>query len=282
MKDKAYGKINLCLNVVGKREDGYHELEMIMVPIDFFDWVSIEVDSEMSFTSNAKYLPKTEKNTVIKAINIIKEEYGIEENFKVEVTKHIPTQAGLAGGSADAAAAIRILKKMFNLDMDHQTMIEIAKQVGADVPFCCFNKPAFVSGIGEEMELFKMKSDWKVLLVKPYRGVSTPRAFEHLDLDRADHPDCRQMKEALERQEDELVLKNLENTLEQPSFELVPVIQEIKEELIELGMDGALMSGSGSTVFALTKDNDLLEEVSQKMKKKRLFVRKTRILEGRG
>lgn len=277
MKEKAYAKINLCLDVVGKRKDGYHELEMIMVPIDFYDWVYIEKASDMSFESNAEYLPSTEKNTVIKAIEVLREEYGFLDNFAIQVTKHIPTQAGLAGGSADAAAAIRILKKMLHLEMSDSKMIELAKKVGADVPFCCFNKPAFVSGIGEEMELFEMESDWEVLLVKPYRGVSTPKAFAALELNLAEHPDCRAMKEALENQEDEQVIANLKNTLEQPSFKLLPIIQQIKEELIELGMDGALMSGSGSTVFALTKDVDLLNKVANIMKKKRHFVRKTRI-----
>ncbi len=277
MRERAYAKINLCLNVAGKRADGYHELEMIMVPIDFYDWVQLEFSDEMSFKSNAGYLPVTEKNTVIKAIEVLRQEYGFEENFAIEVIKHIPTQAGLAGGSADAAAAIRMLKKMLKLDMSDQKMIELAKKVGADVPFCCFNQPAFVGGIGEQMELFDMKSDWEVLLVKPYRGVSTPKAFEKLDLQKASHPDCRKMMRALQQGNDEEVLSCLENRLELPSFELLPAIKEIKEELIDLGMDGALMSGSGSTVFALTKNKKLIGEVSKRMKEKRLFVRHTRI-----
>ncbi len=278
MKDRAYAKINLCLNVVGKREDGYHELEMIMVPIDFFDWVSIEIAEEMSFESNAQYLPTTEKNTVIKAIEVLRQEYGFQENFKVEVRKHIPTQAGLAGGSADAAATIRILKKMLQLDMSNKKMIELAKKVGADVPFCCFNKPAYVSGIGEEMDHFKINSDWEVLLVKPYRGVSTPKAFKILNLQEASHPDCEKVKEALIKGDRQGVVDNLGNTLEQAAFQLVPAIKQIKEELLELGMDGVLMSGSGSTVFALSNNKVLLETATREMKRKKCFVRRTKIL----
>ncbi|MFV0479168.1 MAG: 4-(cytidine 5'-diphospho)-2-C-methyl-D-erythritol kinase [Anaerorhabdus sp.] len=277
MKDRAFAKINLCLNVVGKRDDGYHELEMIMVPINFYDVVDIKISKEMQFSSNATYLPKTDKNTVIKAIEVLREEYGFSENFDIQVVKHIPTQAGLAGGSADAAAAIRILKKMLNLDMSHQKMVDLAKKVGADVPFCCFNKPAYVSGIGEKMELFEMKSSWEVLLVKPYRGVSTPKAFNLLDLANAAHPDCLKMKESLENEDDRAVLDNLGNTLEQPAIKLLPVINEIKVKLLELGMSGVLMSGSGSTVFALTKDKKKMRYAAKKMKENGFFVRETNI-----
>ncbi|MEG0076789.1 4-(cytidine 5'-diphospho)-2-C-methyl-D-erythritol kinase [Anaerorhabdus sp.] len=278
MKDRAYAKINLCLDVVKKREDGYHELNMIMVPLEFYDVLDMEVATEMSLTSNAGYLPMNEKNSIIKAIEVLREEYGFTENFKIDLKKHIPTQGGLAGGSADGAAAIRLVKKLLNLKMSESKMIELAKKVGADVPFCCINKPAVVSGIGEVLEPFEFDSDFYVLLVKPFKGVSTKLAFESLDFDTVQHPDCNKMKDALIEQDYQGILNALGNTLEQPAFKIVPAIEKIKQELIQLGMDGALMSGSGSTVFALTKNEQTLNEVARKMKVNSNFVRITKIL----
>lgn len=277
MKERAYAKINLSLDVVGKRDDGYHELNMIMVPLDFYDVIDIEVADEMSMESNAGYLPKTEKNTIIKAIEVLRREYGFKENFKIVVQKHIPTQAGLAGGSADAAAAIRIVKKLLSLDMSRSKMLDLAKQVGADVPFCCLNKPAFVSGIGEKIDVFDAVTDFHVLLVKPFKGVSTKTAFTMLDFNEAKHPDCLKMKSALMEGSYEGVIGALGNTLEQPSMKLVPEIAKIKEKLLELGMDGVLMSGSGSTVFGLTQSEECLKHAAIEIKKIASFVRKTKI-----
>ncbi|MEG0176550.1 4-(cytidine 5'-diphospho)-2-C-methyl-D-erythritol kinase [Anaerorhabdus sp.] len=278
MRERAYAKINLCLDVVRKRDDGYHELNMVMVPIDFYDVLDMEIADEMSLESNASYLPMTDKNSIIKAINVLREEYGFSENFKIVLKKHIPTQGGLAGGSADAAAAIRLIKRLLNLNMSHSKMIELAKKVGADVPFCCVNKPALVSGIGEHLEPFEFESDFYLLLVKPFRGVSTKLAFEKLDFETAEHPDCLKMMSSLINKDYDGVLTSLGNTLEQPAFKLVPSIEKIKQSCIDLGMDGALMSGSGSTVFALTKNEQLLYEVASEMKANSNFVRITKIL----
>lgn len=278
MKERAYAKINLSLDVISKREDGYHELNMIMVPLDFYDLISIEISDEMSMESNAGYLPKTEKNTIIKAIEVMREEYGFTENFKIVVQKHIPTQAGLAGGSADAAAAIRIVKRLLKIDIPKKKMLELAKKVGADVPFCCLNKPSVVSGIGEKIEVFDAITDFHVLLVKPYKGVSTKMAFKMLDFNNVEHPNCKNMKDALVTGDYEKVIASLGNTLEQPSMQLVPEIAKIKAKLLELGMDGVLMSGSGSTVFGLTQSEECLNHAAIEMKKIASFVRKTKIL----
>ncbi|MEA4874427.1 4-(cytidine 5'-diphospho)-2-C-methyl-D-erythritol kinase [Anaerorhabdus sp.] len=277
MKERAYAKINLSLDVVKRRDDGYHELNMIMVPLEFYDVLSMEISDEMSMESNAGYLPKTEKNTIIKAIEVLRKEYGFKENFKIVLQKHIPTQAGLAGGSADAAAALRLIKRLLKINMSKEKMIELAKKVGADVPFCCINKPALVSGIGEKIIPFEAITDFYVLLVKPYKGVSTKTAFEMLDFETAYHPDCLQMKQALEMGDYEEIIHALGNTLEQPSFKLVPEIAKIKERLIELGMDGVLMSGSGSTVFGLTQSEECLDNAAKEIKKIASFIRKTKI-----
>ena len=136
MKERAYAKINLCLDVVGRRDDGYHELKMIMVPIDFYDVLEMNIAYETTLELNRSYLPVNEKNTIIKAIRVMQETYGIREEFECRLSKHIPTRAGLAGGSADAAAAIRMINRMLRLDLSMSEMIDVGRQVGADVPFC--------------------------------------------------------------------------------------------------------------------------------------------------
>ena len=213
----------------------------------------------------------------MKAIELLREEYGFKENFEITLQKHIPTQAGMAGGSTDGAAAIRALNKMLQLGMDNDKMVEIAKKVGADVPFCLRSRPAFVTGIGENLEHFRVHTPFYLLLVKPYKGVSTKVAFETLDFSCAEHPDCRRMREALIGNDYDGVLQSLGNTLEQSAFKLVPQIATIKQELLALGFDGALMSGSGSTVFALTRDLELLEKGAAAMRKKAAFIRKTEL-----
>ena len=277
MKQRAYAKINLCLDVVCRREDGYHELEMIMAPVNLYDTLNFEFCDELRLQSNVPYLPLDRRNTIIKAIELLREEYGFKENFEITLQKHIPTQAGMAGGSTDGAAAIRALNKMLRLGMDNDKMVEIAKKVGADVPFCLRSRPAFVTGIGENLEHFRVHTPFYLLLVKPYKGVSTKVAFETLDFSSAQHPDCRKMRQALMINDYDGVIQSLGNTLEQSAFKLVPQIAAIKKDLLAMGFDGALMSGSGSTVFALTRDPELLEKGAAAMRKKAAFIRKTEL-----
>ena len=277
MKQRADAKINLCLDVVCRREDGYHELEMIMAPVNLYDTLNFEFCDELRLQSNVPYLPLDRRNTIIKAIELLREEYGFKENFEITLQKHIPTQAGMAGGSTDGAAAIRALNKMLRLGMDNDKMVEIAKKVGADVPFCLRSRPAFVTGIGENLEHFRVHTPFYLLLVKPYKGVSTKVAFETLDFSSAQHPDCRKMRQALMNNDYDGVIQSLGNTLEQSAFKLVPQIAAIKKDLLAMGFDGALMSGSGSTVFALTRDPELLEKGAAAMRKKAAFIRKTEL-----
>ncbi len=278
MKDRAYAKINLCLDVVGRREDGYHELKMIMVPLDFYDVLEMVPSAKTEMSINRYYLPINDKNTVIKAIQCVQQRYGFTQEFSCTLTKHIPTQAGLAGGSADAAAAIRIMNRMMHLHMDTPTMLDIAREVGADVPFCCINRPALVGGIGEQIESFQCRPSFHVLLVKPRKGVSTKTAFSMLDYDHLVHPDCNAMREALKKDDYPGVIENLGNSLEESSLKLVPEIKNVKDKLLEFGFDGVLMSGSGSTVFGLSKDKALLKRTAEYMRDHKYFVRITDIL----
>ena len=281
MKRRAYAKVNLGLDVVCRREDGYHELNMIMVPIDFYDIVEVNFSDTMSFTSNVAYLPTDDKNTMLKAVNVMREHFGFTENFALNLSKHIPSQAGLAGGSSDAAATMHLIKEMLHLETDDETMIQLAKKVGADVPFCYMEQPAQVSGIGEKMDYFDLEADFYLFLAKPYRGVSTKKAFESINFSTLRHPNIEALREGLENRNYYQVIGALGNSLEQPAFELVPQIKDVKHALLDMGFDGALMSGSGSTVFGITKDEQLMERASAHFRKKGCFVRKTRILQPR-
>lgn len=277
MKERAYAKINLCLDVVGKREDGYHDLKMIMVPINFYDVLEMEFAPETTLELNRDYLPINDKNTIIKAIHIMQERYNIEEEFRCRLEKHIPTRAGLAGGSADAAATIRMINRMCNLHLTKDEMIAVGKEVGADVPFCILNRPAFVEGIGEKITTFSCSPDFYLLLIKPRKGVSTAEAFHIVDEQEGIHPDCKAMQEALEYNDYEGIISSLGNSMENAAMTLVPEIRKAKQDLLDLGFDGVLMSGSGSTVFGITKDVELLDRSIDILKKKRYFVRKTTV-----
>ena len=280
MKVKAYAKINLALDVVRKREDGYHELEMVMAPITLHDLIYINtIESGIIIETNSKVMPTDKRNIMYKVVALIKERYGIKKGVKIYVYKHIPTQAGLAGGSADGAAVIKAMNKLFYLNLTEEQMATLGKEVGADIPFCVYQKMALVSGIGEKLEFILFEC--KVLLVKPKKGVSTKKSFNSLDLNKAIHQDCRLMVKGIYEDDYQTVIDNLQNTLEEPSIKMVPEINDIKQAMLEIGFDGALMSGSGSCVFGLTRDDKILEKGFKYFKGKYYFVRKTEILNER-
>lgn len=280
MKERAYAKINLCLDVAGKRDDGYHELNMIMVPIDFYDVLEMNISRETTLSLNRSYLPVNEKNTIIKAIRVMQEYFGFTEEFECILQKHIPTRAGLAGGSADAAAAIRLICRLLQISATEEELIMLAKKVGADVPFCLMNRPSLVQGIGEVLTPFVCHPDFEILLVKPRRGVSTKDAFAIVDAQENEHPDCQKMMRALIENDYDGVVASLGNSLEEAAMSLVKEIRTVKTRLKEEGFDGVLMSGSGSTVFGITRDREMLERAMEKLKEEHYFVRRTRILGG--
>ena len=282
MRQRAYAKINLCLDVVGRRDDGFHELRMIMTPIDFYDVLEMVPAYETTLSLNRSYLPVNEKNTIIKAIEVMRRRYGFENQFACTLQKHIPTRAGLAGGSADAAAAIRMMNQMLRLHLSLEELIDVAREVGSDVPFCLINRPAYVEGTGEKILPFECDPDFELLLVKPGKGVSTKEAFELVDSMEVEHPDCMAMQKALQENDYQGVISSLGNSLESASLQLVDEIRVVKEKLVERGFDGVLMSGSGSTVFGITKNTDLLYEAMSAFKKEKYFVRRTKILGNTG
>ena len=279
MKVKAYAKINLALDVVRKREDGYHDLEMIMAPISLHDLLYIDViDEGIIIESNSKIMPTDKRNIMYKVAVLIQERYHLKKGVKIYVYKHIPTQAGLAGGSADGAAVIKAMNKLFHLNLSSEEMATLGKEVGADIPFCIYEKIAFVEGVGEKLQFTTQPFEAKLLLVKPKKGVSTKKSFSKLNLNKVIHQDCRKMRDGINNNNYQEVIDNLQNTLEQPSIQMIPDIQKIKDEMMTLGFDGALMSGSGSCVFGITRNEEILDAGFEHFKNKYHFVRKSEIV----
>lgn len=262
MIEKAYAKINLSLDVVSKRPDGYHNLDMIMLPLQLHDTLEITLSDEHQADSDDHSVPMDEHNTIIKARDLMIKTFDIKEKFKIILHKKIPSQAGMAGGSSDAAAVMRAIAKLCNLDVSIEQLSMLAKKVGADVPFCIYSTPAQVQGIGEIVKPFEM--NWKpyVLLVKPPMGVSTKEAFQRIDFINGVHPHSEDVIACLNQQQYAQLPQIAQNTLEASAFELVPEIKAIKQTLKDLGLEMTLMSGSGSTVFALSENLDLIQQAA--------------------
>lgn len=260
MKELARAKINLSLDVVCRREDGYHELSMIMLPLTFHDTLDIELNDKDCYSSDIDMIFDN-TNTIVRAVHLMRETYKLNQYFKIHCEKRIPMEAGLAGGSADAAAVLRGINSLCDLKIPMDELALLGKRIGADVPFCVLNKPAYVSGIGEKIEPFEPIFDYEIMLVKPSRGVSTKKAFEMLDFNTAIHPAIDKIVEALKIGKTEDWISELGNTLEQSAFQLVPEISEIKKQMQNDGFDAVLMSGSGSCLFGLTRNHELINRV---------------------
>ena len=269
MIEKAYAKINLSLDVVSKREDGYHNLDMIMIPLQLHDTLEINISENHEAYSNDDSVAMDEHNTIIKARNLMIETYQLKEKFKIVLHKEIPSQAGMAGGSADAAAVMRAIAKLCNLDVSIEELSMLGKKVGADVPFCVYSTPSQVQGIGEIVKPFEMKYKPYVLLVKPPMGVSTKEAFQRIDFKNGVHPSSDEIVSLLQQEAYEQLPNYAMNTLEASAFELVPEIQTIKQILKEMGLDMTLMSGSGSTVFSLSEDKERIEKAYEYFQQKK-------------
>ncbi len=278
MKLNAYAKVNLGLDIVGKNEMGYHDLKSLFVPITLHDQIMIHPYKEDRFRVYPKFYIHPEKNTILKMIKVCRDRFNFHEHFSVTLHKHIPSQAGIGGGSADAAAVFNYLIDHYGWNLSDDEKIEIAKEVGADVPFCVFNKPALVEGIGDKLQFFDFKSTTHVVLVQAKKGVSTVKAFAGLDYPHLKHPDIDQLKDALVSQDYSTLCKNLGNSFEDVAIKLVPQIQEIKDELIQLGCDATQMSGSGSVVMGFSQNEEIIDQCVKYFRGRVRFVRKTSLM----
>lgn len=251
---KAYAKINLTLDVTGKRENGYHDVEMIMQQVDLHDNVTVtkRKDSLIGLTSNVDYIPMDKSNIAWKAAEAIRKYVNSPLGVDIHIEKNIPVAAGLAGGSTNAAAVINGMNTLFDLDLTMAQRREIAVRLGADVPFCIRGGCALAKGIGEELTYLQPAKSMWIVLAKPTIGVSTKTVYEALDYQSIrKHPDTQAMLDALQRCNVNEVSALLGNVLEEVTLKLYPVVGEVKQKLKEYGANGVLMSGSGPTVFGL-------------------------------
>ena len=279
MKIKAHAKINLSLAITNKREDGYHDIKTIMVPIALHDLLYIDTIPEgIVIGTNSLIMPTDERNIIYKIIAHMQSKYNIRKGVKVFVYKHIPMQAGLAGGSTDGAAVIRAVNQLFRLHLSTQEMMQLGREIGADIPFCVYGKKALVQGIGEKIIPISQSLRARILLVKPKKGVSTKKAFANVKLNPTPYDHIEAMKQAIKENRYKEVVTHIHNDLEVPSKAIVPEIEEIKQTLLALGFDGALMSGSGSCVFGITRNKLVLEKGYQFYRRKKIFVCKSKII----
>ena len=279
---KAYAKINLGLDVVRKRADGYHDVKMIMQTIDVFDTLDIKLGIEnventvslgglgkISVVCGDENVPCGETNLVCKSAKAFLEYTGKKADISVKIEKNIPVGAGLAGGSTDAAAVLRALNVLLKTDLSDTELMKIAKNIGADVPFCVVGNTYLAEGIGEILTPVKSNIKVDILLVKPPFSVSTPSVYKSLVLDEnTTHPDIDKIKNALEDGNVSVIYENLGNTLEDVTLKIYGEVGKIKENLKNLGARAVLMSGSGPSVFAIFDDRQKLDGAYKIMKEK--------------
>lgn len=257
---RAYAKVNLSLDVVRKREDGYHEVSMIMQTVKLFDRLHFEKQKEdtIKLTTNLKFLPVDENNLVYKVVRQLKEEFQIKEGIRIHLDKHIPVAAGMAGGSSDCAAALFGMNRMFGLNLSRKELMERGVKLGADVPYCIMRGTALSEGIGEILTPLPPMPDCYIVIAKPPISVSTKYVYEHLDLPNLEHhPNIPAMVEALRNNDLNGITATMENVLESVTIHEYPVIKDIKNKMLDLGAENALMSGSGPTVFGIFTDKEL-------------------------
>ena len=280
MKIKAYAKINISLDIVGKREsDGYHLLKMIMQNIDLYDEISIEKQKEgITISCNKNYVPTDSRNLAYKAASLFKETYNIDDGVHIDIVKNIPVSAGLAGGSTDAAAVLKLMNKIFEVNASDEELMNIGLKLGADIPYCINGGTALCEGIGEKITTLQPFKDKILVLVKPSFGVSTKEVYKSFNLDRVRvHPKTDSLIEAMENDDLYYVANNMKNFLENVTLRKHNILIKIKEEMNRYGAVGSMMSGSGPSVFAFFDDMLKAQRCYEKMKEsyKEVFLTRT-------
>ena len=269
MKLRAFAKINLGLDVIRRREDGYHDVRMIMQTIQMYDQLEMEKKGSkgIALTNNLSYIPVNENNLVYKAAKLLMDQYQIQEGVSIHLNKFIPVAAGMAGGSSDAAAALVGMNKLFRLGMSKEELMKVGVKIGADVPYCIMRGTALSEGIGEKLTALPSLPACHILIGKPGVSVSTKFVYTNLKLDeKTKHPDIDGMLNALQRQDLYGITDRMENVLESVTVPAYPVIQEIKDHMKAHGALNALMSGSGPTVFGIFDDKKKAEFACEKLK----------------
>ncbi|AKP45452.1 MULTISPECIES: 4-(cytidine 5'-diphospho)-2-C-methyl-D-erythritol kinase [Bacillus] len=260
---KAPAKINLSLDVLHKRPDGYHEVEMVMTTIDLADRIELKElrQDEIRIDSHNRFVPDDHRNLAFQAAKLLKETYHIKKGVSISIDKAIPVAAGLAGGSSDAAAVLKGLNQMWQLGLSLEELADLGSQIGSDVSFCVFGGTALATGRGEKITPLPTPPNCWVVLAKPQIGVSTAEVYRNLKLEEVRHPNTKAMIEAIVEQNYEKMCQNVGNVLESVTLKMHKEVAQIKEQMIRSGADAVLMSGSGPTVFALVQHDSRMNRI---------------------
>ena len=268
LREKAYAKINLFLNVTKKRADGYHDLEMVMAPLKLHDILTFKKaeNKEITIKSNVPITTDIKDNVVYKIASFLQEEFQVEKGVEIYIDKKIPMGGGLAGGSADAAATLRGLNRLWRLKLDKDDMAKLGVQFGADIPFCVYNKMALVKGIGEQITFIKHRFKPHVLIVNPNIEVSTKDVFTNFKEEYIQEKSIHNIIDGIKSKELSIVANEMYNSLEQVTFDLYPEVKELKNDLKNSKLEATMMSGSGSTVFSLSNNLEKIKNAQNQVK----------------
>ncbi|MCA1032842.1 4-(cytidine 5'-diphospho)-2-C-methyl-D-erythritol kinase [Bacillus timonensis] len=260
---KAPAKINLSLDVLNKRPDGFHEVKMIMTTIDLADRIElVELDSDtIKIISHSRFVPDDNRNLAYQAASLLKKRFDIKKGVAISITKTIPVAAGLAGGSSDAAAVLRGLNKLWNIGLSMDELAELGAEIGSDVSFCVYGGTAIATGRGEKIEHISAPPHCWVILAKPSIGVSTADVYRNLSLDDVKHPDVDGMVEAINNKDYSAICNKVGNVLEEVTLNMHPEVAHIKDQMKRFGADAVLMSGSGPTVFGLVQYDSRMQRM---------------------
>ncbi|MCA1057255.1 4-(cytidine 5'-diphospho)-2-C-methyl-D-erythritol kinase [Rossellomorea aquimaris] len=260
---KAPAKINLSLDVLHKRPDGYHEVEMVMTTIDLADRIeltSLQEDT-INILSHNRFVPDDGRNLAYQAAQLLKDRLDIKKGVAISIDKVIPVAAGLAGGSSDAAATLKGLNRLWGLGLSLDELAELGSEIGSDVSFCVYGGTALATGRGEKIEHLPAPPNCWVILAKPTIGVSTADVYKNLNTSNIKHPDTEAMISALNRQSYRDICDNLGNVLESVTLDMYPEVAQIKDQMERFGADAVLMSGSGPTVYGLVQYESRLHRI---------------------
>ncbi|WP_332633214.1 4-(cytidine 5'-diphospho)-2-C-methyl-D-erythritol kinase [Halalkalibacter flavus] len=260
---KAPAKINLSLDAIRKREDGFHEVEMIMTMVDLADRIDLtdREDGVIKVDVSEGFVPNDHRNLAYQAADLLKKRYNVKKGVSIYITKRIPVAAGLAGGSSDAAATLKGLNQLWQLGLGMDELARLGAEIGSDVSFCVYGGTALATGRGELIQQISPPPPCWVILAKPPIGVSTAEVYKRLNVQEIEHANTKAMIEAIEQQSFAGICENLHNVLESVTLDMYPEVRNIKEQMIRFGADGVLMSGSGPTVFGLVEHESRLHRV---------------------
>ncbi|MEI5909618.1 4-(cytidine 5'-diphospho)-2-C-methyl-D-erythritol kinase [Bacillus spongiae] len=260
---KAPAKINLSLDVLHRRSDGFHEVEMVMTTIDLADRIELEPlsNNQISILSQNRFVPDDKRNLAYQAAQLLKERFQIKQGVAISIDKMIPVAAGLAGGSSDAAATLRGLNELWELGLSLDELAELGAEIGSDVSFCVYGGTGLANGRGEKITHLPAPPNCWVILAKPSLGVSTADVYRNLNLNKVEHPNISEMVHALQNADYKEMCKSIGNVLESVTLTMCPEVAQIKEQMERFGADAVLMSGSGPTVFGLVEHESRIPRI---------------------